>query len=214
MTEWNLNATVNSLPENAFSLGAIRKFENKSFPLDGIVIFGRDEGCCDYTLPWKYISRQHTKITVTDHGLEVRDMGSANGTYLNDKLITVDIAQSGDVISFDKVKLVVVGPNKAKSNPAKESIQATEREENSNHTMIRPANDPQKINLPSSKKASSRTPTSKQAPPRSSTANDMDKTSFAMTAKVKGKTVYLLKGMLFGFVVAALAIALSSSITS
>src|SRR3984957_17028389 len=53
------------------------------------------------------ISRRHAELVAGDDGVEVRDLGSSNGTYLNGARIETARLASGDVISFGKVPLKV-----------------------------------------------------------------------------------------------------------
>src|SRR5689334_25175176 len=42
----------------------------------------------DIAVPDKSVSRQHARILPTADGFEIEDLGSTNGTWLNDKQIT------------------------------------------------------------------------------------------------------------------------------
>jgi adenylate cyclase len=53
------------------------------------------------------ISRRHAELVAGDEGVEVRDLGSSNGTYLNGGRIETARLASGDVISFGKVPFKV-----------------------------------------------------------------------------------------------------------
>jgi adenylate cyclase len=49
------------------------------------------------------VSRRHAELAVSEDGLQVRDLGSSNGTFVNGTRVTTATAGSGDVISFGKV---------------------------------------------------------------------------------------------------------------
>lgn len=68
---------------------------------------GRAE--CDIALPDPDVSRMHAVIRQVDGGLAIEDLGSKNGTYLNDRRITgiVPVAE-GDRIRFGNTTLRVV----------------------------------------------------------------------------------------------------------
>jgi len=49
------------------------------------------------------ISRRHAEVSCDDAGVEVRDLGSSNGTFVNGAKVTHARLSAGDVISFGKV---------------------------------------------------------------------------------------------------------------
>jgi len=53
------------------------------------------------------ISRQHAQLTVANGGVQVKDLGSSNGTFLNGSRITEVIATPNDVVMFGKVSFYV-----------------------------------------------------------------------------------------------------------
>jgi predicted component of type VI protein secretion system len=71
------------------------------------VAIGRDP-YCDVYVDNPGVSRQHFKL---DHGetgeWRVTDLGSANGTYLNDRPVKVGTLRDGDVVQFGKYSLLV-----------------------------------------------------------------------------------------------------------
>jgi pSer/pThr/pTyr-binding forkhead associated (FHA) protein len=76
--------------------------QRKDFALDpGQTVIGRQEAC-DLRIPLPEISRKHTMLIVTDNAVTIRDLGSANGTYVNNQRITEQELNAGDHI--------VVGP--------------------------------------------------------------------------------------------------------
>lgn len=118
--------------------------EGKKFILEedfdeGIV--GRDPGA-DFPIEEYVISRRHAKIEKRDDGLYIKDIGSKNGTYLNNKPIQEARLQDGDRIGLGTIILTFRNPkevdfaaiNKAKTArrivPATPKIAAKpEREE-------------------------------------------------------------------------------------
>jgi adenylate cyclase len=65
---------------------------------------------CDLTLPYEGVSRYHARLlkTATDNWM-IKDMGSKNGTLLNERQITSpQLVKNGDVIWLGDVSLVVV----------------------------------------------------------------------------------------------------------
>ncbi len=85
----------------------------KSFPLDGQVELGRDASSCGIVINDDQVSRSHARVFRNDDGKwVVRDLGSANGTYLvakrgdNKKKLTADhVLAEGDVIEIGKSRL-------------------------------------------------------------------------------------------------------------
>lgn len=78
---------------------------NACFELRPDTIVGRTQG--DYTQylgRYKFISGRHARISYSEkEGWSVTDLGSTNGTYVNDDRLTKDVPHSfekGDVIDF------------------------------------------------------------------------------------------------------------------
>ncbi len=62
------------------------------------LIVGRDEEC-HMRLTSNLVSRQHCILDVGPHGIRVRDLGSQNGTYVNDVAVTEPLLlQPGDIL--------------------------------------------------------------------------------------------------------------------
>ena len=55
-------------------------------------------------------SRHHCVIEPWEGGFRIRDLGSANGTKLNDKRISSDLLDNGDVVQIGKVTLQFIDP--------------------------------------------------------------------------------------------------------
>ena len=55
----------------------------------------------DIVIDDRHISNYHAQIEYLDHKFHVRDLGSANGTYVNKKRVdTTYVLQHGDVVHF------------------------------------------------------------------------------------------------------------------
>ena len=61
----------------------------------------------DFVLDAALVSRLHCRLTATDTGLEVVDLSSTNGTYVNDKRITKATLAAGDRLRVGRVELTV-----------------------------------------------------------------------------------------------------------
>ncbi len=76
--------------------------ERRDFPLSRpVTTVGRKEDC-DIRIPLAEISRHHAKFTLDDAILKILDLGSANGTFVNNKRVKESRLSAGDH--------VVVGP--------------------------------------------------------------------------------------------------------
>lgn len=72
-------------------------------PLQGRVIAGRGEGC-DIVLEATEVSRQHAALEVGPEGVQVEDLDSSNGTFVNGERVRKKLAGRGDEIAFDKLR--------------------------------------------------------------------------------------------------------------
>ena len=51
------------------------------------------------------VSGEHAVIHMTDDGVEIEDLGSTNGTYVNAKAVTRQELRSGDIVEVGKYKI-------------------------------------------------------------------------------------------------------------
>jgi len=77
---------------------------------DRAVIIGRTDKC-DITIPGTHLSRRHTELRIQGSKLLVKDLGSSNGTFLNDKSITEATAENGDRLRLDVYTFRLVAPD-------------------------------------------------------------------------------------------------------
>lgn len=95
----------------------------KVFPLHGTTVIGRQDGV-DLQIISDEISRRHAELRPTPDGVVVEDLGSANGTYINDRRITRETLRAGDELRFDTIRFQLVAPGReaapapAAPNPA------------------------------------------------------------------------------------------------
>lgn len=80
------------------------------FPISNHAVLGRDSDC-DITIPGTHLSRRHAEIAVSNNKLIVRDLGSANGTYVNEQRITEIELHHGDEVRFDVLTFRVESPD-------------------------------------------------------------------------------------------------------
>jgi pSer/pThr/pTyr-binding forkhead associated (FHA) protein len=63
---------------------------------------------CDIALNDANASRMHSEIRWNGRGYDVRDLGSMNGTYLNDeRLVEPTLLRTGDVITIGRTRIEV-----------------------------------------------------------------------------------------------------------
>lgn len=82
---------------------------NRVFPIKNETVIGRSKEC-DVTLGAAHLSRRHVKLAVENGLLYARDLGSANGTFLNGERITEARVRRGDELRFDTLSFGVIGP--------------------------------------------------------------------------------------------------------
>lgn len=79
----------------------------KVFPLSkGVSTIGRKTDC-DIRVPLSMVSRRHAEISVGDDGVSVKDLGAANGTYLNNQRVQEEDLEPGDQIVIGPVVFTV-----------------------------------------------------------------------------------------------------------
>ena len=99
----------------------------KTFAVTDNAVIGRQPDC-DIAIPAEEISRHHARLRVTAEGLLVEDMGSANGTFVNDKRVQNGLLKPGEELRLDTVRFLLVTPGmdaKQQSAPAPRSEKAS-----------------------------------------------------------------------------------------
>lgn len=97
LTDWALEPISSHLP-------------SASIPLQGTLVIGRSPEC-EVCLNFAHLSRKHARITLSTTGLEVEDLNSSNGTFVNGGRIRQARLQSGDILSFDALRFRILGPS-------------------------------------------------------------------------------------------------------
>jgi pSer/pThr/pTyr-binding forkhead associated (FHA) protein len=81
--------------------------QRKDFPLSGdATVIGRGEDC-DLRIPLLSVSRRHTQLNIEDDELLCRDLGSSNGTYVNNQRVTETQLNAGDRLAVGPVIFTV-----------------------------------------------------------------------------------------------------------
>jgi pSer/pThr/pTyr-binding forkhead associated (FHA) protein len=104
--EPNVNKSIKSgwaLKANHTALG------NRVYQLSETTVIGRSSEC-DIVLSAAHLSRRHARLQVIDGLLFVKDLGSANGTFLNGKQVVEARLKRGDELRLDTLSFGVIGP--------------------------------------------------------------------------------------------------------
>lgn len=83
----------------------------KIFGLTGSMSVGRNHDC-DICIPIDEISRQHAKLQVVSDGVMVEDLGSANGTFVNNQRVHgTAMLKAGQELRLDTVRFLLMSPS-------------------------------------------------------------------------------------------------------
>lgn len=78
--------------------------------IDRDMLVGRHQSA-DIVLQAAEISRKHAAFLVKEDALWVQDLGSSNGTFVNDQRIDVEaLLKEGDIVQFASLKFSVLAP--------------------------------------------------------------------------------------------------------
>lgn len=82
----------------------------KVFPVHGSMVVGRASDC-DICIASEEISRHHARLQLVADGVMVEDMGSANGTYVNDQRVAgPTLLKAGGELRMDVVRFQLIAP--------------------------------------------------------------------------------------------------------
>ncbi len=84
----------------------------RNFALMGSMTIGRQSDC-GIPIQAEEISRHHARLQVTAEGVMVEDLGSANGTWINDKRVHTGMLSPGDELRLDTVRFLLLAPGAA-----------------------------------------------------------------------------------------------------
>ena len=73
---------------------------------------------CDIMVEDPHLSRRHATVALTAEGVSLMDLGSTNGTWLNDRRISgPEYLTDGDVIRIGRTDLRFFDPGLARTDP-------------------------------------------------------------------------------------------------
>jgi pSer/pThr/pTyr-binding forkhead associated (FHA) protein len=111
IAEESANVTQLRAPRTGWSLKANHTaLANRVFPLKELNVIGRASEC-DISLAAAHLSRRHAQLQIIDGMLFVKDLDSANGTFLNGKRVAEARVKRGDELRFDALTFGVMGPS-------------------------------------------------------------------------------------------------------
>ncbi|MEP6485310.1 MAG: FHA domain-containing protein [Rudaea sp.] len=90
----------------------------KTYAAIGSMTIGRNSDC-DISIPTDEISRQHAKLQVVPGGVMVEDLGSANGTFVNNQRVHGSVLmKANDELRLDTIRFLLVSPSAEVHAPA------------------------------------------------------------------------------------------------
>ena len=79
----------------------------RAFPLSGsVTVVGRRQDC-DLCIPLMIVSRRHCELNLDQEQIKLRDLGSRNGTFLNNRQVEETQVNAGDRIRIGPVIFAV-----------------------------------------------------------------------------------------------------------
>ena len=113
----------------------------KRFPLDtGKTIIGRSEEC-GLRIPLPEISRKHAMLIISGDNVTLRDLGSANGSYVNNRRVSEQELVAGDHVVVGPVVFTVqIDGEPADIRPVPTRLET--RSADAEKLVLQPAGDP------------------------------------------------------------------------
>ncbi|KQY54936.1 FHA domain-containing protein [Lysobacter sp. Root494] len=101
------------IPDPEYTLrGVAGEAFGRSYQLLSPTVIGRAPEC-DISITVPGLSRRHARLRPTRDGLEIEDLRSANGSFINGQRIAIAVARIGDEVTFDQLRFrVYAAPGK------------------------------------------------------------------------------------------------------
>lgn len=101
-----------------------------------IISIGRDPAA-DVYVDNPGVSRDHFRLERTETGeYQVVDLGSANGTFVNDQMVNASVVHNNDVVRFGKYTLWVGYEHDRRSGTREDMSSALAEAQGSGHTVV------------------------------------------------------------------------------
>ncbi len=100
---------LRNLPPRALLRGVSGSHFGRIVSLHARLLIGRGSDC-DLVLDEPEMSRRHAMIENSGDGLYLRDLGSANGTFVNGVQVRDAVLHPGDQIAFDRNRFLLEAP--------------------------------------------------------------------------------------------------------
>ncbi len=101
-----------------------------------VICVGRDPGA-DVYVDNPGVSRDHFRLERTESGeYQIVDLGSANGTFVNDQMVNTSLVHNNDVVRFGKYTLWVGYEADQRATPRDGTPVATAVTEVTGHTVV------------------------------------------------------------------------------
>jgi len=115
----------------------------KVFPVMPSTVIGRQHDC-EVPIASEEVSRRHAELKVTPDGVMVEDLGSSNGTFVNDRRITRQLMKPGDELRLDTIRFLLLAPGqdiapsspRAEATPAAPKRRAADREKDRSRSNV------------------------------------------------------------------------------
>ena len=103
--------TLHNEPQSWFLVPKQSGLGSSRYELKDGSVIGRSKDC-DVVILLAHLSRRHAKFSlVNNNRLEVTDLNSSNGTFVNGKQIATAVLKHGDELKLDSLAFRVTGPN-------------------------------------------------------------------------------------------------------
>ncbi|MEO4047443.1 FHA domain-containing protein [Pseudomonas sp. CAU 1711] len=99
--------------------------EGRKFHVAGSMTFGRSVKC-ELCFGDAQLSRRHCEFYLKDEVLQVKDLASANGVFVNGEKVAAALLKPGDQLRMGSVTLLVIGPRVEAEQVAEENEDATQ----------------------------------------------------------------------------------------